>query len=144
MKTWVVAADSSRARILESDSRTGPLREIEAMVRPEARLHVTDLVSDGPGQSFDSGGQGRHGMPPRHDAKQQEAIRFAKQVGERLSSSHNRGAFEKLYIVAAPSFLGLLRDTLHAPIQATIAGEVSKNLSNHSVDEIRGHLPDFL
>jgi len=144
MNTWVVAADSSRARILSAESRNGALVEVEALVRPESRLHGQDLLSDSPGRAFDSGGQGRHAMGTRNDVKQQEAIRFAKQVSERLTSAHSHGRFEKLYIVAAPAFLGLLRESLHAPVQQLIAGEVSKNLASHGIEEIRQHLPDFL
>jgi len=144
MTTWVVTADSSRARILEAKNRNGALVEVEALVRPESRLHGQDLLSDGPGRAFDSGGQGRHAMGTKIDVKQQEAIRFAKEVSEVLSAGHNHGRFDKLYIVAAPAFLGLLRDSLHGPLQHLVAGEVDKNLASHGVEEIRGHLPDYL
>lgn len=145
MSTWVVAADSSRARILACDNRTGPLVEVEALVRPEARLHAQELASDGPGRTFDSAGVGgRHAMEPKVDPKQQEAIRFAKQVCDRLSAGQSQGSFSKLYIIAAPAFLGLLREGMAAPLRHLVAGEVSKNLASHGIDEIREHLPDFL
>ena len=144
MTTWVVAADSSRARILSCQNRQGHLEEVEALVRPESRLHGQALQSDGPGRAFDSGGQGRHAMEPKVDVKQQEAIRFAKQVCDTLTAAHGQGRFSKLYIVAAPAFLGLLRDGLHAPVHQAIAGSVAKNMASHGLDEIRSHLPDFL
>lgn len=144
MTTWVVAADSSRARILACETRKGVLEEVQALVRPESRLHGQELQTDGPGRTFDSGGQGRHAMEPKVDAKHQEAIRFAKDVCDTLSAAHGQGRFSKLYIVAAPAFLGLLRDGLHGPVHQAIAGEVAKNMASHGLDEIRGHLPDFL
>lgn len=142
--TWVVAADSSRAKILAAEKRNGPLTEVEDLVHTEARLQEQDLKSDTRGRAFDSGGQGRHAMEPRNTAKQQEAIRFAKQVCDTLTSAHGEGRFEKLYIVAAPTFLGLLRDCLNSVVQSKIAGEVSKNLATHSPQDIRGHLPEYL
>ncbi len=144
MKTWVIAADSSRARILAAENVKGQLVEVEDLVHPEARLREQGLGSDAPGRSFDSAGQGRHAMGKEHDAKQQEAIRFAKRVCETLTTARNEGRFEKLYIVAAPAFLGLLRDCLDPTTQSLVAGEVDKNLAGHTVKEIRQHLPDFL
>jgi protein required for attachment to host cells len=144
MTTWILVADSSRARILAAEQRTSPLVELQALVRPEARLHVTELVSDSPGQAFDSGAQGRHGMAPKHDMQEQEAIRFARELSDHLAAAHNRGAFGKLYLIAPPAFLGLLREHIQAPLHALVAGEINKNLANHRLEEIRAHLPDFL
>jgi protein required for attachment to host cells len=143
-RAWVVAADSSRARILSAEKRNSDLVEVEDLVHTESRLHEQDLKSDAPGRAFDSAGQGRHAMEPKNSAKQQEALRFAKQVCETLTSAHGRGQFDKLYIVAAPSFLGLLRECLNPVVQHKIAGEISKNLSAHTPEEIRGQLPDYL
>ena len=83
-------------------------------------------------------------MEPKVDVKHQEAVRFAKTLCDTLSSAHGKGRFERLYIVAAPAFLGLLRDGLHSPVQKAIAGEVSKNMTSHDINDIRGHLPDYL
>lgn len=144
MSTWVVAADSSRARILSAEKRAGQLVELEAMVHPEARLHGQELLSDAPGAAFDSGALGRHAIGGRVDVKQQEAIRFAKRLCDRIALAHSQGNFERLYIVASPNFLGLLREGMHPPVQNAIAGEIGKNLANHSLEEIRRHLPDYL
>ncbi len=142
--TWVVAADSSRARILAAGKRNGPLEEVEDLVHTESRLQEQDLKSDTRGRAFDSGGQGRHAMEPKNSAKHQEAIRFAKQVCDTLTTAQGEGRYEKLYIVAAPSFLGLLRECLNPVVQNRIVGEVNKNLATHSPQDIRGHLPDYL
>ena len=142
--TWVIAADSSRARILAAATRNGPLEEIEDLVHPESRLTEHELRTDTRGRTFDSAGQGRHAMEPKNSAKQQEAIRFAKQVCDTLSLAQGEGRYEKLYIVAAPAFLGLLRDRLNPMVQNRIAGEVNKNLATRSLQDIRGHLPEYL
>ncbi len=142
--TWVVAADSSRARILAAAKRNGPLEEVQDLVHTESRLHEQDLKSDTRGRAFDSAGQGRHAMEPKNTAKQTEAIRFAKQVCDTLTSAQGEGRYEKLYIVAAPSFLGLLRECLNPMVQNKIVGEVDKNLAAHTPEDIREHLPDYL
>ena len=45
--TWIVVADSSRARIFSKNGRT-PLREEAGFIHPESRLHEQDLTSDAP------------------------------------------------------------------------------------------------
>ncbi len=142
--TWVIAADSSRARILAAGTRNGPLKEVEDLVHTESRLQEHELRTDTRGRAFDSGGQGRHAMEPKNSAKHQEAIRFAKQVCDTLSAAQGAGRYEKLYIVAAPSFLGLLRERLNPVVQNRIAGEVNKNLAMLSPQDIRQHLPEYL
>ena len=144
VQTWVIAVDSSRARIFEVDTAVGPLTEIEDLTAPEARLQNRDLKSDAPGRSFDSVGLGRHAMGTHRDPKEQEAVRFAKRVCETLTKAHAQGRFKKLYIVAAPSTLGRLRECLNQGVHGVVAGEVDKNLATHSPQDIRGHLPDFL
>ena len=143
-KTWVVAADSGRARIFESLHQQAPMVEIDALLHPEARLHDRDMASDAPDMSFDSHGQGRHGMGHKVDPKQQEALRFAKQVSDALHAGRTERRFDRLYLVAAPAFLGLLRDSLDDATRALIAGEVDKNIAAHSPEDIRQHLPELL
>lgn len=143
-KVWVVSADSSRVKILESDNRVGPLTEVDEWEHPEARLKDRDLHSDKPGRSFDSAGQGRHAMEQELDATQVEAIRFAKELCEYLQEQAGSGAFDKLVLAAAPEFLGLLRDNLDKMVREKISAEVDKDLVGESPDEIRKSLPDFL
>jgi len=144
VRTWVIAVDSSRARIFETTTAVGPLTEIEDLAAPEARLANKDFKTDAPGQSSDGAGLGRHAMGSHRDPKEQEAIRFAKRVCETLTRAHGEGRFGKLYIVAAPSTLGRLRERINGAVHNTVAGEVAKNLAAHSVEDIRKHLPDFL
>lgn len=142
--TWVIAVDSSRARIFATDSAAGPLLEIEDLTSPEARLAKREFNTDAHGRSFDSGGQGRHAMSTSRDPKEQETIRFAKRICETLNQAYRAKRFRKLYIVAAPATLGRLRESLGSALQGAVAGEVPKNLATHSAEDIRQHLPDFL
>ena len=127
-KTWVLAAESSRARIFAMDSYAVPLREIEALAHPQTRALNQELLSDRPGRSFDSSGQGRHAMSTRVDAKQHEAMTFAKLLGERLERARTVGEFENLVLVAAPEFLGLLRKNLTDNTMKRVTKTIDKNL----------------
>lgn len=141
--TWVVVAESSRARIFSITGPRAALNEIEGLTQPEARLKEHDLVSDAPGRSFDSGGTGRHEMVRPVDQKHHEAEEFARYIAEHLREEHNRHTFEKLIFIAPPAFLGLLRKATHPSCVPLIAATVNKNLVQHELADIRGHLPEW-
>lgn len=144
MSLWVIVADASHARIFTAEKSHSPLVEIEDLTHPEARLHERDLSSDRPGRAFDSNGMGRHAMGKENPPKKNEAERFARGLCSRINSARAAGEFEKLYIVAAPAFLGIMRGCMDSVTQKSIAGEIDKNLTTHAPEDIRGHLPKFL
>jgi protein required for attachment to host cells len=142
--SWVLAADSSHAKILRADNRVGPLVPIEVLDHPESRMKDTELYADAPGRAFDSAGQGRHAMENQVDAKKEESIRFAKSLCEKLRQAAIEKHFEKLYILAAPAFLGELRECMDGNVKSLVAGEVAKDVARQTPEEIRSKLPDFL
>jgi protein required for attachment to host cells len=86
----------------------------------------------------------RHAMTREVDPKKQEAIAFAKQVAERLESARHQGEVERLILVAAPEFLGLLRGNLTSDLRRVIEEELSLDLVQMTPPEIRAHLPETL
>ena len=140
---WVVVADTSRARIFSVDKPASKLVEIQTLTHPEGRLHEGDLVTDKPGRE-NSSTYGSHNLGSGGEAKQEEAVKFASQVCEALECGRTNHRFQKLYVIAAPSFLGTLRKHQSSALQQLIAKEVSKNLSTHDINDIRKNLPDFL
>ncbi len=142
--TWVVVADSTRARIFKADNSVGPLNELETLVHPESRLHERELISDAPGRAFDRAGQGRHAMGQQVSPKQHELEAFAKQLAERLDHARETGELEQLVIVAPPNVLGTLRKALSQEVSRLVTLELDKNLSRLAPQDIRGHLPERL
>jgi len=142
--TWILVAESSRARIFRADTPSAPLAEIQTLAHPEGREHEQDLTSDLPGHDSDKTGSGRHGFQDETEPKQQEAIDFAKRIAHALESARNNGDFKQLIIVAAPAFLGTLRNELNEQTKKLVTFELDKNLSQHSPEDIRQHLPEHL
>ncbi len=142
-KTWVVVADNSRARIFSADTPASQLIETKTLTHPEARLHQGDLVSDRPGRDRNSG-IGSHNMGHETDAKDESAIRFATEVCHHLEQARINSKFDKLYIVAAPSFLGLIRKHQTPALKKIVAGEVSKNMAMKRAVDIKRSLPEYL
>jgi len=142
--TWILVAESSSARILKTDSRIGPLQEHERLEHPAGRVPERELMSDHPGRSFDSAGQGRHAMENTVGPKQQELLGFVEQVADYLDRAFTRGEFNQLIIIAGPVFLGLLRKRLSSRAVAAVVMQMDRNLGHHTVEEVRRHLPDHL
>ena len=142
-RKWVVVADQSRARIFTVDDAHGPLLQVDELEHPEARKREQELISDRPGRSFDSAGQGRHAMGTSVEPKKEEAVRFAKQIADYLQVAHHEGRFNRLLLVAGSPLLGLLRDKLKS-LSGTKISEIDKNLGQYEAPEIRSHLPDRL
>jgi protein required for attachment to host cells len=138
--TWIVVANSSFARIFKAENNK-LLTELEVLEHPESRQHPRDLVTSKPGRTFDRVGTGRHAMEPETSPKEQEFIIFARQLTANLDAARSDGRFGKLYLIASPVFLGILRQTLSTPTSQLIAGEISKDITHLDKDQIREHLP---
>lgn len=143
-KIWIVSANSSKATLFTADTPIAPLAELTTFENPDARIKQKDLVSDRPGRSFDSHGEGRHAMEVKVDPKEQELIRFAKSIADWLEQERVKNAFERLILVAAPAFLGLLRAHLSAPLDTLVTLEVDKDYTALRPEELRSRLPERL
>lgn len=143
-RTWVVVCDSANARLFNLVAPAAALEEIAVFSHPESRLKNQDLDSDRGGRSFDSRGKGRHAMEQHTDSHTREALEFAAEVVRHLETGRERGAFERLAIVAPPEFLGELRKEMRRPLRDLVEIEIAKDLVRHSVEDIRQALADHL
>jgi len=144
MSICIVVADSSKARILSAESGYGPLTDSSDYIHSESRLREQDLVADGSGSGRDSGGYGKHSMGHEKAAHQQQVEIFADELCSEIDKLRVNSDLRKIYLVAAPKFLGLLRSSLSKQCTELLVGEVNKSLVNHSIEDIRSHLPKRL
>lgn len=142
--TWVVVADAGRARVLEALGADGSLNEFDDLINPGARLQEHDVVSDRKGRVTQGPAGVGQSFEPRHSQAAHEAEGFARQVCERLDAARQSGEFAKLYLIAEPAFLGLIRKQMSAPVRKLIREEIASDLSRHPVGEIRKVLPERL
>jgi protein required for attachment to host cells len=141
---WILSANSSQATIYTASSPIAPLAALETLSHPEARVKQMELTSDRPGRTFDSFGAGRHAKGQEVEPKEQELIRFAKTIAERLEQGRIAKDFERLVVVAAPALLGLLRSHFAAPLKSRVSLEVDKDYTALRADELRARLPERL
>ena len=141
--TLILVADNVRARIFTAETPSSPLEEIEALAHAEGRLHDREITSDLPGKIKGEGNVG-HAFEQHTDPKKHEAENFAHRIAQYMEEAHNANKLEQLLIIAEPSFLGLLRNQLPEQIKKLVCFELDKNITTHSVDDIRRHLPAYL
>ena len=152
---WVVVADEAIARILTTTDVPGALDPVEALTDPaahakEGELHVNDAGRRGGRVS----GEGGHGGPRSGagsasvtasagvENRHLEARAFARRVAQHLATALQQKRYDTLRIIAAPRFLGLLRQELADAVRAVVTDEVSKDLIHASDDEIAQRLSD--
>jgi len=126
---WVVVADESNAIVYARDTMRGALRELFSLENETARKKMDQLISDSGGRSFDSYGKGRHTMAnEKAGAKRNAATVFAKQIAERIAKVTHDGSCRGFAVVAAPRFLGVLRDAISIATTAEPYATVDKEV----------------
>jgi protein required for attachment to host cells len=110
---WVVVADESRAIFYTRDTRRAPLLEFLALDNEVGRKKAGEILADRGGRSFDSVGAGRHTVAvEKADPKKHAATAFARQIAERIGKVTHDGSCRGYALIAAPRFLGMLRDAV--------------------------------
>lgn len=139
-KTWVVVAESSRAKIfeVEKNESTRTLKELTGFTHSDSRNHKQQLAGSQQKES-------RHSLMTAtlDTRKEQERVEFARSLGQHLDSALNQGKFNKLILMSPPRFLGDLRKNLGNETNKHVVSEIDKNLVRHNVKDIQAHMPQF-
>jgi protein required for attachment to host cells len=123
--TWIVTGDAARARILQVTGRN-QLEEVERFANPKGRMHDRDLEADahprfrgtaGPGNDREEAG-----------AAELEAEKFSREIGRFLEQARTKNRFERLYLVAPPRFLGMMRKELGKEVQKLVQDDLDEGL----------------
>ena len=125
--TWIVAADASRARILQVTDREQRLAEIEDLYNPAGRLHEREMTSDAEPRFRGSDGPGSD--REAKGAVDHEVEVFAKTIGDYLDKARTAHRYDRLHLIAPPKFLGQLRKELGREVGKLVAQELPKDLS---------------
>jgi protein required for attachment to host cells len=136
--TWIVAADASRARILQVMDREKHLAEIEDLYNPAGRLNEREMTSDaeprfrgsaGPGSDREAAGAVEH-----------EVEAFAKRIGDYLDKARTSHRYDRLHLIAPPKFLGQLRKQLRKEVGKLVDHELPKDLSGLNARDLEQKL----
>lgn len=138
---WVVVADAGRARVLESDGPEGKLTELEDLLNPGARLQEHEAVADRKGRVTQGAAGIGQSFEPRHTQASHEADNFAKDICGKLEAARQQKKVGTVYLVAEPSFLGMVRKHLEPATRLMIREEIASDLTRMPVADIRKVLP---
>ena len=133
--TWIVAADSSRARVLQVSDRDRKLVEIDDLTNPAGRMDDRELTTDATPR-FGRPGSDRE----EPSAREHETELFAKRVGEYLDHARTEHRYDELVILAPPKFLGLIRKKLGKQVEKLVTDQVPKNLAWIDARELERYL----
>lgn len=142
--TWVIAADSSRARIFEMDTSNEKLREIEDMINPEGRQDGREVQSDAEGQNFSGRGLQRNTSQPQQTPIEHDVELFSKEVSRYIDKACDDKRFDSLCVIAPPKFLGLMRDNLGEQARKAVTEEIPKDIAWFEGRDIEQYVREHL
>ncbi|MDO9412043.1 MAG: host attachment family protein [Pseudolabrys sp.] len=122
-KALVVIADGGKAILFRNIGKDGA----PVALHEEQRLTPKDL-------------QGPSGARPDETPSQTEEATFSKQLADTLHTMKNKNDFDAMVLVADPQTLGQLRAAMHKTVMDTIVLSLSKDLTNHSTNDIAAAL----
>jgi protein required for attachment to host cells len=143
--TWVIVADSSRARLFELGPHNG-LSELQDFSKPEGREKNSELHSDVDGHfggamrtGTQAGTQAHTSEPQRMPAAQANDM-FARQLANLLRQGLHQQRYSSLLLVAAPKFLGQLRPCLDTQVEKCITHGLPNNIASMPVQQLEAYL----
>lgn len=138
---WVVVADATCARIFSAADPGSELIEKEDLLHTASRAQPSTLTTDRTGRDTDVQHTGSHTMGHENSTKKHELLSFAREISKTIDHHCQQQHFYRLYLLASPQLLGLLRKELSQNTLAITAGETDINLVKEKPSIIRQHLP---
>jgi len=142
--TWILVADSSRARIFSMTDPDEMWTFVEEHDRPRARLRARELMADSGGRTAAP----RTGMPaamePHTDPTEVEADKFARDLSDVLEHARTQHAWKRLVIAAPPKFLGKLRNALDEDTSKLVEKSFAKELTGLSDHDLFERMQELL
>lgn len=136
-KTWVLVADSEKARLFEFERVHAPWVETACFVNADA---PQGPPPERPPRVQESVGSARHAIEARTDPKDKAAARFAATLATALRTAHEQQRFQSLVIAAAPRFLGALHGEMDKSLLQCVRREIRRNLTTLDSDGVREYL----
>lgn len=142
--TWILVADTGRARLFALRDGTLNLVEIACLVNPEGRVGERGLGTDRAPTVNESVGSARHSIEAHTSVHDKISHDFARQLAEQLERGRNQRRFGRLILVAPPKFLGALHESLGPALRASVVAELNKDLTALAVAQLQERLMPLL
>jgi len=137
--TWIVVANSSRARLFESGGAGGVFALLREFEHPESRAKGSDLTSDRPGHTATDQGR-RTALDPDTEPKRVAQEQFARELGRVLEQGRVHNRYGALVLVASAPFLGILRTQLPDGVKTRVREAIDKDYTALAERELAAQL----
>ena len=131
----VMVADGKKALFLRNHGDQNQLDLRTEAHDQRADRKDSEIKTDGPGTTKQSGGYGRASMDET-DFHQQEEDRWVKDAADELKKRALRNDFDALAIIAPPKALGVIRKELHKEVERRIVLTLNKEMTDRPIADI--------
>ncbi len=137
--TWVVAADTTVAKIYALGQVKGELMLLKTLENPEGRFKSGEIGFDKPGQ-FENPMHGQSETFERANTKQVELHQFAHKIAQTLESGRVEHAYTQLIIVIGPHLHGIVTQELNKHVAALVHKNIQKDYMQLPLHELYQHV----
>ncbi|CAN7451346.1 host attachment family protein [Rhizobium sp. LjRoot30] len=138
-KSWVVVCDGAKALILRNDGDADliNLKVVDTLTQPNDK--TSEIGTDRPGRAYSPPGVSRSAMEET-DWHAQAEEDFLKEVAGRITDIASKAETQRIVLVAPPTALGILRQSLGPAAGTAITAEIPKDYAQMPVPEIEKNL----
>lgn len=142
MDTWILVADSSRARLFAASQRGKSWELVESLEHPASRARAAEIDPTERGTQKQSFGFATPTMEPKNSPRRVEQLHFAEELAHKLDAGLKQGKYGALALVASPKFLGELKGILAVQVAKCVIAAIDKDYTRLDERELRGRLED--
>lgn len=139
-KTWVLAVDGARARVLAFSDHDPALVQVDDWLSPDAHRQASEADGHRLDSAHPHAGHARHAKEPKNDPNFRRKQDFLDAVAERINQACAEGAFESLIVVAPAQALGTLRRDFSKAVQERIKTELVQDVAKVPDHALAEHL----
>ncbi len=136
-KTWILVADSAKAKIFEWYPLEKHIKEIIQLHENDARKPERELKSDRPGHGHASSTTARYAVEDHANFKEQASQAFLKKVADLLCVKENLTEYDDLVIIVSEKVYHLIYENMSVLGQKKIIRHYAKNLTNMPILDLQ-------
>jgi protein required for attachment to host cells len=134
--TWVLLCGRDGARLFEHSRGEKKMQLVESFLHPEGRLKEQDIVTDRAGRNFHRIDKVSHSGGKTGDPRAHSDRLFVKELSDYLKKGRESSTYGRLYLVASPRFMGILKEGIDSQTMKSVTGFHEKNLSHFTEEDV--------
>jgi protein required for attachment to host cells len=139
-QTWVLIADGGHARILTTPRVAGDGNYVQLAAYDNMDNVKAAPSTDRPGRTFESADGTPHAVAEYSELNKQPKLEFADYLADIVNQGALNEDYSRLMIVAPPTLLGRLRESLSDQAKDRLVGSLDKDLTHVGLADLPKHL----